>query len=267
MITYSSTKTDFLNDVLNNVYKDKILASLVRETGHSVGFKEEKSWDSLRYMSDIMHDPGIPNNVGVAVEYKINGTSNRIDFIITGEDENKNGTAVIIELKQWSDGISTTEMDGVLKAKFYSNSDVLHPSYQAWSYKTLLEDYNESVETNHIGLQPCAYLHNYSPDNIILNDIYKEHLSRAPAFLKNNATKLQDFIKKYVKYGDNREILYLIERGKIRPSKHLADSLASMLSNNQEFVLIDNQKIVYETALKMSEESGEKKKNVLMKGL
>ena len=264
MITYSSTKTGFLNDVLNNVYKDKILASLVREAGHSVGLKEEKSWDSLRYMSDIMHDPDIPDNVGVAVEYKINGTSNRIDFIITGEDENKNGSAVIIELKQWSDGVSTTEMDGVLKAEFYNNSDVLHPSYQAWSYKTLLEDYNESVETNHIGLKPCAYLHNYSPDNIILNDIYKEHLDRAPVFLKNDAIKLQEFIKKYVKYGDNREILYLIENGKVRPSKHLADSLASMLSNNQEFVLIDNQKIVYETALKLSEESGEKMKNVLI---
>ena len=264
MITYSSTKQGFLDDVLNNVYKDKILSSLVKETGHSIGFKEKRSWDSLRYMSEIMHDPNIPNNVGIALEYKINGTSNRIDFIITGLDENKNGSAIIIELKQWSEGVSTTDMDGILKASFYNNSEVLHPSYQAWSYKTLLEDYNESVELNHIGLQPCAYLHNYSPDNIILNDLYKEHLDKAPSFLKNDAKKLQDFIKKYVKYGDDKEILYLIENGKIRPSKHLADSLASMLSNNQEFVLIDNQKIVYETALKLSEESGSASKNVLI---
>lgn len=262
MITYSSTKQGFLDDVLNNVYKDKILSSLVKETGYSVGFKEEKSWDSLRYMSEIMHDPNIPKDAGVALEYKINGTSNRIDFIITGTDENKKASVVIIELKQWSEGISTTEMDGVLKAEFYNNREVLHPSYQAWSYKTLLEDYNESVEINHIGLRPCAYLHNYLPDDIILNDLYKEHLKRAPAFLKNDAKKLQEFIKKYVKYGDNKETLYLIENGRIRPSKHLADSLASMLSNNQEFVLIDNQKIVYETALRLSDESGASLKNV-----
>lgn len=266
MITYSSTKQGFLNDVLNNVYKDKILSSLVKETGHSVGAKEEKSWDSLRYMSEVMHDPNIPCDVGVALEYKINGTSNRIDFIITGMDENKKASVIIIELKQWSEGLSTTGMDGILKAEFYNNTEVLHPSYQAWSYKTLLEDYNENVETNHIGLQPCAYLHNYLPDDIILNDVYKEHLEKAPAFLKNDAKELQEFIKKYVRYGDNKEVLYLIENGKIRPSKHLADSLASMLSNNQEFILIDNQKIIYETALKLSEESGFESKNVLIVG-
>ena len=40
-----------------------------------------------------------------------------------------------------------------------------------------------------------------------------------------------------------------IDNGKIKPSKNLADSLASMLRGNQEFVMVDDQKIVYETAL------------------
>jgi len=58
--------------------------------------------------------------------------------------------------------------------------------------------------------------------------------------------KLQAFIKKFVKYGDKGEMLYAIDQGKIRPSKALADSLASMLQGNQEFILIDDQKLVYE---------------------
>lgn len=264
MITYSSTKSGFLNDVLNNDYKEKILGSLVRETGISVGKKEQNSWDSLRYMSEIVHDPEIPNDVGIAVEYKINGTSNRVDFIITGKDENKVNNAVIIELKQWSEGVSITDMDGLLRAKFYHDAEVLHPSYQAWSYKCLFDDYNQSVRDKNIQIQPCSYLHNYPNDNIILNEFYSEHLKNAPAFLKSDAIKLRAFIKKYVKYGDNSETLYLIENGKIKPSKHLADSLVSMMLNNKEFVLIDDQKIVYELALKLSSVSTDSNKHTLI---
>lgn len=264
MITYSSTKTGFLNDILNDNYQEKILGSLIREVGIRVGVKEQESWKSLRYMSEIVHDPEIPDNAGIAVEYKINGTSNRVDFIITGRDKANVSNAVIIELKQWSDGVSMTDMDGVLKAKFYNDREVPHPSYQAWSYKCLFDDYNESVRDNKIKITPCAYLHNYPKDNIITNTFYSEHLANAPAFLKSDAVRLREFIKRFVKYGDDRDILYLIENGKIKPSKHLADSLVSMMTNNKEFVLIDNQKIVYELALKISNESSENSKNVLI---
>ena len=54
--------------------------------------------------------------------------------------------------------------------------------------------------------------------------------SKAPAFLKNDALKLQAFIQKHVRYGDKDQILYRIEHGRIRPSKNLADELASVLA-------------------------------------
>ena len=47
----------------------------------------------------------------------------------------------------------------------------------------------------------------------------------------------------------------MIENGKIRPSKSLQDVLASMLKGNQEFIMIDEQKLVYETALDMARKS------------
>jgi DUF2075 family protein len=58
--------------------------------------------------------------------------------------------------------------------------------------------------------------------------------------------------------------MYRIEAGKIRPSKILSDSLASMLKGNKEFIMIDDQKIVYETALSLAKKSSEKNKNVLI---
>lgn len=263
MIVYSSTKKGFLDDVLSGSVEKQILTSFVREMGHSTGKSEQKSWqNSMQYMSNIMHDSEIPDDVGVAIEYKIPRTSKRVDFIITGTNENGNGAAIIIELKQWSDGINLSDKDGIIDTDFYG--EVNHPSYQAWSYAALLEDYNENVQNNQIQLSPCAYLHNCELDKVICNDFYKVHIDKAPVFLKQDAKKLQDFIKRFVKRGDNREVLYAIENGRIRPSKNLADSLASMLAGNQEFVLIDDQKLVYETALKLANESGDATKNVLI---
>ncbi len=263
MIVYSSTKKGFLNDVLDGYVEKQILTSFVRELGHSTGKNEVRSWkESMQYMSNVMYDPEIPDDVGVAIEYKIPRTSKRIDFIITGKDDNQKYSAVVIELKQWSEGVEMSDKDGILNTKFFG--EVPHPSYQAWSYTTLLEDYNENVQKEKIQLNPCAYLHNYEPDNVVLNNFYKEYIDKAPLFLKPDAKKLQSFIKKFVKYGDGKDTLFLIENGKIRPSKNLADSLAAMLEDKKEFTLIDDQKVVYETAIKLAKESDASNKNVLI---
>ncbi len=263
MIVYSSNKKDFLNDVLSGQVEQQILTSFVREMGHTTGKSEINSWrKSMPYMSNVINDSSIPDDAGIAIEYKIPQTSKRIDFIITGANNENRKVAVIIELKQWSEGISLTEQDGVLNTNFYG--EVPHPSYQAWSYATLLEDFNSSIQEGNISLFPCAYLHNYEIDDVVTNVFYKEYTDKAPVFLKTDALKLQEFIKKFVKHGDNANILYLIENGKIRPSKALTDSLASMLDGNKEFILIDDQKLVYETALRLAKESTEQNKNVLI---
>lgn len=268
MIVYSSTKKDFVADVMANQIEKTILTSFVRELGHSTGKSEVASWrDSMMYMNNVISDPEIPDDAGVAIEYKIPQTSKRIDFILTGANAKNRKTAILIELKQWSEGIAITDKDGVVNTKFFG--EVNHPSYQVWSYATLLEDYNANVQDQNIFLKPCAYLHNYNRngverDPVMENEFYDEYTNKAPVFLREDGLKLQEFIKKFVKYGDKGDVLYAIENGKIRPSKALADSLASMLQGNQEFILIDDQKVIYETALKLARESTEENKNVLI---
>jgi hypothetical protein len=60
---------------------------------------------------------------------------------------------------------------------------------------------------------------------------------------------LREFIKRYIHFGDNKETLYLIDNSEIRPSKSLQDLLSSMLKGNDEFVLIDSQRLVFATAM------------------
>src|SRR5699024_1727050 len=103
-----------------------------------------------------------------------------------------------------------------------------HPSYQVWSYASLIKDYNENVQEDHIELYPCAYLHNYitqEPHDHLTDQVYEYYIEDAPVFVKGDAAKLREFIKDHIKYGDNKETLYKIEKGKIKPSKSLQDSL------------------------------------------
>ncbi len=265
MIVYSAKKVEFQSDIMTNNIGNIVLENYKKATGKNTGASEILSWtNSLQYMERVLADDSIPNDAGIAIEYHIPQSSKRIDFIITGLDSENRESAVLVELKQWQKA-ELTDKDAVVVTRFkHGEQETTHPSYQAWSYKKLLEDFNQTVDEDKIQLLPCAYLHNYDADNVINNVFYKEHIDNAPIFLKSDALKLRDFIKTHVKYGDKNKIMYRIDHGKIRPSKNLADQLSSMISGNQEFVMIDEQKIVYETALKLARESTEKKSNVLI---
>lgn len=265
MLVYTSTKSRFGEDVISNAIETKILEAFKRTLGHTTSQSEIESWrNSMLYMNNILNDKAIPDDAGVSIEYKVPLTNKRIDFILTGKNENKKDTAIIVELKQWTEA-DITEKDGLVSTYLGGGmQEISHPSYQAWTYAALLEDFNETVRHEEIILKPCAYLHNCISEDAINHPFYADHTSKAPAFLKKDSKKLGDFIKKYVKYGDADNIMYRIDHGKIKPSKNLADKLQSLLQGNQEFLMIDDQKIVYETAIFLTQQSTASNKNVLI---
>lgn len=269
MIVYSSTKQEFINDVMTNGIGDIIFEAYKAATGHGTSKSEINSWiNSMQYMERVLHTEDLPDNMGVAIEYHIPQSSKRVDLILTGTDEHNQETAILVELKQWQTAKQTLK-DGIVSTRFsHGEQEVIHPSYQAWSYKCLLQDFNETIHEENVQLVPCAYLHNYEQDDVITNDFYEDYLKEAPVFLKHDAIKLQNFLKQHIKYGDNSELIYRIEQGKIKPSKALADNLASMLQGNQEFIMIDDQKIAYETALELAKkaQTSTKKQILIIQG-
>ncbi len=265
MIVYQKTKKGFETDILSGDIENIILKLYENKLERSTGKKEQESWrNSLLYMNAVLNDPEIPYNTGVTIELQIPQTSKRIDFIISGKNEDKKDHVVIIELKQWQSA-ELTEKDGVVRTALGRGiHESSHPSYQAWSYSALLQDFNVTIQTDKIQLHPCAYLHNYIEDTVIRNPFYKKYLDEAPVFLKKDLLLLRDFIKSFVKTGDDGEIMYRIDKGEIRPSKMLSESLANMIAGNQEFVMIDEQKLVYESAIDLAKKSNESNKNVLI---
>ncbi|MDM1465316.1 DUF2075 domain-containing protein [Myroides odoratimimus] len=264
MIVYHKTKQGFCNDILTNDIDNIILNALIDKTGKSVGQAELNSFrNSLMFINNVISDSGIPEDCNISIEYHIPQTSKRVDFIITGNDGNQDHV-IIIELKQWQEA-ELTDKDGIVKTRFkHGVQETAHPSYQAYSYACLLQSFNATIEKENIQLHPCAYLHNYANDDVITNSFYNQYLNQAPVFLKSDAVKLRDFIKQFMKYGDTSKVLYRIENGEIRPNKSLSDALSGMMKGNQEFVMIDDQKLVFETAKKLAFTSRPENKNVLI---
>ena len=173
MIVYSATKSEFNHDVNYNIIEGKILECFKNKIGYSTTKSEIHSWkNSMMYMNNILADVAIPVNSGVSIEYRIPLTSNRIDFILTGKDQNKTDTAIIVELKQWSE-VKRTSKDAIVETLLGKRErETSHPSYQAWSYAALLQDFNETVRNENIVLKPCSYVHNYNANDVINRSFY-----------------------------------------------------------------------------------------------
>lgn len=274
MIVYNDIKRQFVNDVKDNSIADKILDA-IKMRGLNAGHeKEYSSWqNSMQFMRNIVDDSEIDDEVRICIEYNIPLTSKRVDFIIAGADKAGNENIVIVELKQWQKAeVVADDMHYCVKT-FIANTDriVCHPSYQAYSYSCFLKNYSQSLTDESINLVPCAYLHNYQPEyrQTLSNPIYKEWFEVAPFFIKNEVAVFSDFVKKYItKKSSKGDLLYLIDHGRLRPTKALQDSLASMVKGNKEFMLLDEQAVCFDMCLKTMSQclKDRKKRTILIQG-
>lgn len=267
MIIYESTKGQFMDAMDEDTLVDFLEQNYIEKVGKRTSPSERNSWNnSLQHMYKVLNTSDIDDDCGVAIEYKIPATSRRIDFMLTGLDDNEKNNVIIFELKQWQKVEAIKDEDGKVKTLLGGSiRETTHPSYQAWSYASLIEDYNDAVEKNNLLLHPCAYLHNYRYEgdgtDPILDPVYEEYTAKAPVYGKGDVKKLREFITTYVRKPDFKETIKKIESGNIKPSKSLQDALLMMLDGNDEFKMIDDQKVIYETIIKNARKAIENNKH------
>ena len=160
---------------------------------------------------------------------------------------------VIVELKQWETAKKTDE--GRDRAHSVRRRRGGHqPSVvPGWSYASLLRNFNEAVYESDLELRPCAYLHNYGGDGAITRPVLRG-VPRAgtgvPEGRGRSGAKLREFIRQHVRHGDRGQHP-LPDRERADPAVQGPGGRVSSAcwTGKQEFVLVDDQKVVYETAL------------------
>ncbi len=274
MIVYSANKQSFVQDVKTNVIATKIL-NLIREKGFNAGQESEfESWhNSMKFMRDIVDDSDIDDDVQIAIEYNIPQTSKRVDFIIIGADAKDKDNIVIVELKQWRDAeIVDDDMHFSVRAFVAKKRRIVcHPSYQAYSYSRFIGNYSHIINERNIHLIPCAYLHNYLPayKSALSADIYKDWYTAAPFFIMDEAQQFNDFVKKFVTKKSSRgDLLYLIDNGRIKPTKSLQDALSTMVRGTPVFDLLDEQAVCFDMCVRTMLQclKDRKKRTILIQG-
>jgi uncharacterized protein len=267
MIVYEATAKKFMEDVDSNQILSEIEKAFREKLGRGIPPSEVSAYtNSLPHMERVVRRAGVADDCGILIEYKIPLTNFRIDFVIAGTDDEGNKNFVIVELKQWQTA-KTADGDGLVETVTGRASRIVtHPSYQASRYKDFMSDFNEVIYTDSVKAHSCAYLHNYaeSQPEPLLDSRYSEIINTSPLYFRDDQHKLQDFIAKYVKHGKGTEILYEINNGKIKPSKKLIEHVAGMFNGNSNFILLDEQKVVFEFARTVAKK--QEKAVVIVKG-
>ncbi|ASY17046.1 DUF2075 domain-containing protein [Candidatus Planktophila versatilis] len=264
MLAYLANKAQFLEDA--HIIEDLVRDSVKENLGIGVSQNEYASWrNSLgNGMSHIIASPEIPDDAGIAIEYQINKLKNRIDFIVSGKDAQGEESIVIVELKQWTEVDYSELPEHVNTFVGQKKRDVVHPSYQARSYASLLEMYNVYVYETPVNVTSCAYLHNCPELEVVNDSRYEEALRNTPVFIKGQKSEIVSLIASQIKTGDGVELLRKIDAAPTRPSLQLAEAVSRMLQGKEAFVLIDDQKTVLESIVKAAHDGLDGKKQVLI---
>ena len=267
MRVYSSTCQDFIRDVGTGQIATIVERAYKQAYGHSTSESEIRSWkNSLTALSSILDHNDVPSDLGLGIEFQIPKTSKRIDVLLSGVTALNESSVLIVELKQWEFANKTT-MDGVVNTFVGGgNRDVQHPSYQSWSYAQLLRDFATVVEDESMILNSCAYLHNMTTAGDLKDHFYSHHLLNSPSFIGSEGPMFRGYICSKFRNGDSGLALDKLENSEIKPSKSLADAVKGMLDGNDEFTLLDDQKVIYEKAVQLATHNDQKKRVFIVRG-
>ena len=255
MIVYQNTKKGFLEDFINENLINLLKTLTKNIINVTPSPSEIRAWEnSLKEMFIVLSDSKIDENILIAIEYQIPATSKRIDFLAIDNEK-----MAIIELKQW-EKIEKTSMPNVVKTLIGGKKrETIHPSYQVYSYARFIKDFN--IFARKLEIIPCVYMHNMEK-NSKFSDY--EIVKNTKIFFKNERKKLIEFLSEF---KPSKNILEKLDSSALCPSKSLIDSLSDMLKGNEEFVLLDEQRLVFEKALDLAKKSGTKNKTIyIVKG-
>jgi len=271
MRLYSGTTKSLIEDSTFNRIAPKLKDAFFNEFRYQPSVAEVNSWNnSLRAISQVFQAASLLDH-GVLLELQLPITSKRLDCLVTGYDGKKSPNAVIIELKQWSGCKGASGKNEVATFVGGNVRDVLHPSAQVGQYMTYLTDCHTAFQgEGGISAHACSYLHNYSPikDDPLFLPQFAEQIRRSPVFTADHVPDLTEFLDQRIHHADSGEVSAKVEQSKYRPSKKLLDHVSKLIKGKPEYVLLDEQLVVYDKVVEAATlgVKGKKKVAIIVRG-
>ena len=271
MRLYSGTTKTLIEDSTFNRISTKLKDAFFMEFRFQPSVGEVNSWNnSLRAVSQVFQAASLLDN-GVLLELQLPLTSKRLDCLVTGYDDSAQPNAVVIELKQWSGCKGASGKNEVATFVGGNVRDVLHPAVQVGQYLTYLTDCHTAFQGEKaVSAHACAYLHNYSPvkDDPLFSAQFAEQVARFPVFTGDDVAVFTSFLEAKVRGADSGAVAATVEQSKYRASKKLLQHVAELIKGMPEYVLLDEQLVVYDTVIAAAQRgmTGKKKTVVIVRG-
>ncbi len=257
-----------MDDTIHNEIGDKLKESFFQYFRYHPSPNEVQSWrNSLRAVSQVFEYSKLDDH-GVILEYQLPQTSKRLDCMIMGKDLHGSDRAVIIELKQWEKCEASDGENEVSTWVGGGKREVLHPSVQVGQYKMYLQDLHPAFDGgNAIKLDAVSYLHNYSPikNDELLSSKFTEKIKNNPIFCADGVDTFSEYLTAKLSAGGGLPILERVEKTEYKVSKKLMDHVSKTIKERSEYVLIDEQLVVYDKVISLvKNQLGSKKKSVVI---
>lgn len=271
MRLYSGTSRQFIDDTVRNQITDKLLNAFLAYYRYRPSVGEINSWrESLQRVSNLFQYANLLDH-GVILEYQLPLSSKRLDCLVCGRDSVARDQAIIIELKQWQKCEATDSINEVLTWVGGGKREILHPSAQVGQYERYLKDVHTAFYgDNAIELQGVSYLHNYSfsENDPLLADKFNEINENNPIYSADDVDALAGMLEEKLSEGEGEVVLSRIENSNYRPSKKLMQHVSNVIKNKSEYILLDEQLIVYDKIFSLVEKSyhDKSKHAVIVKG-
>jgi len=249
---YLDTLKNFVSDRGDNLVS-KIRSGFTKVYKMMPTLTEVNAWEnSLSKLQQILKLlPPELDNVRIFIELRMPFSSARADVLLLGK---KNGSfaGLIIELKQWSDTSIDCRNNGV----YVLGREELNPYLQAESYAFYLKDYITVLHDAEI--RYAAYLPNLKNVNLLKQ--YGNEL----IFGQDSNDKLANFILDIIELGLTSHELDTFLTSSYSPSKTIINQVVRAIKNEKSWILLDEQKLVFEKVRKIFDDTQENRKTVLI---
>ena len=248
---YSGSSEEFVSLTWGHHIADILETAFVDYFGRYPSPSEKNSWQhSLEALCAIIKEEKLLNH-GIALEYSLPQSSRRLDCMITGVDSRSTPHAVVVELKQWTEVGPSAFDECVTTFVGGRHRDVLHPSVQVGQYQQYLTDTVTAFSSGAISLASCSYLHNRnaSEGGELFAQRHASALSRYPIFCADEKPEFGGFLRRRLSGGEGMKVLSTVAASRFEPTKKLLGHVAKMVEHQRAYVLLDEQRVVYQSVL------------------
>ena len=153
-------------------------------------------------------------------------------------------SASVVELKQWSD---VELIDDYSLNVEVGGKEHIHPSQQAYDYSEHLAEIQSSFIDDSIRSKPCAFCHNLPAKTGLEDPRFADILKKSPLFKKQDDRYFAEYLNEAIGRGNGIHLMNSFTNGRFRPNKKLLDILDSVINKNEQWHLLEKQRIAFNT--------------------